>query len=181
MTKDLTPKSLAERIAEKRAEEEAIWESYREGMQERVKSAFERAERESVSYGSKLSASVGAEVERTRSAIAEDLRALRSGFARKMLWSLTIGFLIVCGAAAGVKSLVSYLSWDIQRKIETRAGLTREIEEQQWTVERLSETTWDVVLFESNEGRKFVVLPPGTLEDPPLIVGGRPYVELSSE
>ena len=56
-----------------------------------------------------------------------------------------------------------------------------EIKEQQRTVERLKETTWGVVLHEGNEGRRFVVLPPGTLEDPPWTVGGRPAVDLSSE
>ena len=56
------------------------------------------------------------------------------------------------------------------------------IEQQQQSVERLYETTWGVDLVEVDGGRRFVVLPEGTfLEDPPLIVDGQPWVELSSE
>ena len=57
------------------------------------------------------------------------------------MWSLTIGVLLVAGVALGLWGLISYLSWDIQQKIETRRELAGEIEEQQQTVERLHETT----------------------------------------
>ena len=182
MTKDLTPKSLAERIAEKRAEEEAIRTSYLEELRQTAKSECESAKSEYKSCGSKLRASVRAEGERTRSVIEEDLRELRTGIARKLLWSLTIGMLLVAGVALGLWGLISYLSWDIQQKIETRRELAGEIEEQQKSVERLHETTWGVVLVTIDGGRRFVVLPEGTfLQDPPLIVGGQPWVELSSE
>ena len=56
-----------------------------------------------------------------------------------------------------------------------------EIEEQRRTVERLKETTWGVVLHEGEEGRKFVVLPESTPENPLLTMDGRPTVRLSSE
>ena len=81
----------------------------------------------------------------------------------------------------GSWGLTRWLSNDIESLFETRAALTVEIEEQQRTVERLQETTWGVVLHEGQQGRRFVVLPPGTLEDPPWTVGGRPAVDLSSE
>ena len=182
MTKDLTPKSLAERIAEKRAEEEAIRTSYLEELRQTAKSECESAKSEYKSCGSKLRASVRAEGERTRSVIEEDLRELRTGIARKLLWSLTIGMLLVAGVALGLWGLISFLGQDIQQKIETRRELAAEIEEQQKSVERLHETTWGVVLVEIDGGRRFVVLPEGTfLQDPPLIVGGQPWVELSSE
>ena len=180
MTKDLTPKSLTERIAEKRAEEEAIRTSYLEELRQTAKSEYESVKSEHKSCGSKLRASVRAEGERTRSAIEEDLRALRTGIARKLLWSLTIGVLLVAGVVLGLWGLISYLSWDIQQKIETRRELAGEIEKQQQTVERLRETTWGVVLVEDEQGKRFVVLPKGTLEDPPRYLGGD-VIRLSSE
>ena len=182
MTKDLTPKSLSERIAAQRAEEEAIRTSYQKKLLQRVKSEFESVESECKSCGSKLRASVRAEEERTRSAIEENLRELRSGIERKLLWSLVRGFLFVIGVALGLWGLISFLSQDIQQKIETRRELAAQIEQQRQTVERLHETTWGVALVTIDGGRRFVVLPEGTfLQDPPLIVGGQPWVELSSE
>ena len=180
MTKDMTPKSLAERIAEKRAEEEAILTSYLEELRQTAKSEYESVKSEYKSCGSKLRASVRAEGERTRSAIEGDLRELRSGIARKLLWSLTVGMLLVAGVALGMWGLISYLSWDIQQKIETRRELAAEIEEQQKSVERLHETTWGVVLVEDEQEKRFVVLPEGTLEDPPRYLGGD-VIRLSSE
>ena len=182
MSEDLTQKNLAGRIAAKRAEDEAILTSYREGLTERAKIEFEIAEREYKSCGSKLRASVRAEHEHTRSAFEENLRALRSGFARKMFWSLMIGVLFVFAVAGGLRGLISYLSRDIQQKIELRRALTVQIEQQQRTVERLRETTWGVVLTEDEQGRRFVTLPQGTLEGPAryLYLGGS-VIRLSSE
>ena len=182
MSEDLTPKRLGERIAEKRAEEEAIRTSHLEEVRQTAKSESESVKSELKSCGSKLRAFVRDEAEHTRSVIEESLRDLRSLIERKLLWSLARGFLFVIGVALGLWGLISYLSWDIQQKIETRRELAGEIEEQQETVERLGETTWGVVLVEDDGGRRFVVLPEGTfLQDPPLIVGGQPWVELSRE
>ena len=52
------------------------------------------------------------------------------------------------------------------------AALGVEIKERRRSVERLSETTWGVVLHEGEQGRRFVVRPKGTLEYPPWKVGG---------
>ena len=180
MTKDLTPKSLAERIAAQRAEEEAIWTSRQKEMLQRVKSEFESAENECKSCGSKLRASVRADVERTRSAIEESLRELRSGIERKLFWSLARGFLFVIAVALGLWSLISFLSWDIQQKIEMRRELAAQIEQQSETLQQLQAGTWGIDLRQMGNGR-FVVLPEGTLEDPPWTVAGRPAVRLSSE
>ena len=67
------------------------------------------------------------------------------------------------------------------RDIQALAALQVEIEEQRRTVERFKETTWGVVLHEEKDGRKFVVLPTGSLKDPPWTLGERPAVLLSSE
>ena len=181
MSESLMPKSLAERLAAQMAEDEAVWESYRKEKRERDKSEFESVIRESASCGSKLRASVRAEAERTRNAIEENLRTLRSVYARILVGSLTIGVLLVAGVALGLWGLISFLGQDIQQKIEKRRVLEVHIEQQQQTVERLKQTTWGVVLFKTDEGQRVVVLPARSLEKPPLMVGGRPYVELSSE
>ena len=69
----------------------------------------------------------------------------------------------------------------LENLIETKAVFQVEIKEQRRTVERLKETTWGVVLHEGEEGRRFVVLPAGSLPNPPWTVGGRPAVPLFSE
>ena len=180
MTKDLTPKNLAERIAEKRAEEVAILTSNWEKLRELAKREYESTKSEYESYGSKLRASVRAEGERTRSVIEGDLRELRTGIARKLLWSLTIGMLLVAGVALGSWGLISFLSRDIQHKIETRQELAAQIEQQSETLKQLQAGTWGIDLRQMSNGR-FVVLPPSTIEDPPWTVDGRPAIRLSSE
>lgn len=180
MSEDSTSKSLSERIAEKRAEEEAIRKSHLEEVRQTAKSECESVKSELKSCGSKLRAFVRDEAELTRSAIEESLRKLRTVIERKLLWSLARGILFVIGVALGLWGLISYLSWDIQQKIETRRELAGEIEEQQKTVERLGETTWGVDLVENEQGTRFVVLPEGTRVDPSWILGGS-VIRLSSE
>ena len=180
MTKDLTPKSLAERIAAQRAEEEAIRASHQKKLLQKMKSEFESVESECKSCGSKLRASVGAEGELTRSAIEESLRELRSGIERKLLWSLARGFLFVIGVALGLWGLISFLGQDIEQKIETQRELAAQIEQQSETLQQMQAGTWGIDLRQMVNGR-FVVLPAGTLEDPIWTVDGRPAVRLSSE
>lgn len=70
-----------------------------------------------------------------------------------------------------------WLWWQIQDRIETKATLDLEIEQQQETVKRLRETTWGILLHEDDNGQ-FMVLPVGTLEDPDWRLGERPAVRL---
>ena len=85
------------------------------------------------------------------------------------------------GILAGSWGLTRWYSNHIQSLIETKAMLEFEIQEARQTVDRLEETTWGVVLHEGEEGRKFAVLPAGSLQNPPWTVGGRPAVPLFSE
>ena len=55
-----------------------------------------------------------------------------------------------------------------------------DIEEARATLARIEETTWGLELTEI-DGERFVVLPAGTLSNPPWTVGGRPALKLSSE
>ena len=114
-------------------------------------------------------------------ATLDTLRGVNEALTKAWLRPVVIGLSLFLGILGGSWGLTRWLSNDIESLFQTRAELAVEIKEQQRTVERLKETTWGVVLHEGNEGRRFVVLPPGTLEDPPWTVGGRPAVDLSSE
>ena len=73
-----------------------------------------------------------------------------------------------------------WLSASIQSRIETLAVLEVQIEDARETLAEIEETTWGVTLLEI-DGQRFVVLPDGTLDDPPWTVGERPALKLSSE
>ena len=111
----------------------------------------------------------------------DGMRSVNEALTRAWLRPLAVGLSLFLGILIGSWGLTRWLSSNIESLFEMRAALTVEIEEQQRTVERLQQTTWGVVLHEGDEGRRFVVLPEGTLEYPPWTVGGRPAVELSSE
>ena len=55
-----------------------------------------------------------------------------------------------------------------------------DIEEARVTLARIEDTTWGLELKEI-EGERFVVLPAGTLSNPPWTVGGRPALKLPAE
>jgi len=55
-----------------------------------------------------------------------------------------------------------------------------DIEEARATLARIEDTTWRLELREI-EGERFVVLPAGTLSNPPWTVGGRPALKLPGE
>ena len=97
------------------------------------------------------------------------------------LRSVVVGVCLFLGICVGSWGLTRWYANNLQNLIETKAAFQVEIEEQRRTVEHLKETTWGVVLHEGEEGRKFVVLPAGSLPNPPWTVGGRPAVPLSSE
>ena len=76
-------------------------------------------------------------------------------------------------------ALVQWQSSRIESLREERARLETEIADQRLTLERLQDQTWGVRLVEGKKGR-FVVLPKGTLPNPPWIWPGEfPAVLLS--
>ena len=96
---------------------------------------------------------------------ALDTWAVRGAWLR----SVVVGVCLFLGILVGSWGLTRWYSNHLQDLIETKAAFQVEIEEQRQTVERLKETTWGVVLHEEEEGRKFVVLPAGSLPNPPLL------------
>ena len=86
--------------------------------------------------------------------------------------------LIICGASWGL------LRWQlnrVQNLLETQEALRLEIAQAQTALDQLQAQTWGVELYEE-DGRRYVVLPRGTLnEEWPVTVGGQPAIRLFSE
>ena len=59
-----------------------------------------------------------------------------------------------------------WLARSIQDRIETVAGLGRDIEDARRTLAQLEEDTWGLV-FHEIKGERFVVVPDGVLARPP--------------
>ena len=113
--------------------------------------------------------------------IKDHTRWMNAALWRPWLRSVAVGVCLFLGILAGSWGLTRWYANHIQSLIETKAVLEFEIQEARQTVERLKETTWGVVLHEGEEGRRFAVLPAGSIQDPPWTVGGRPAVPLFSE
>ena len=99
---------------------------------------------------------------------------------RAWLRPLVIGLSLFLGISGGSWATMHWLWRSIGRRIETLAAVNVQIEEARWTLAEIEETTWGVTLREIN-GERFVVLPLGTLDDPPWTWRDRPAVKLSSE
>ncbi len=93
---------------------------------------------------------------------------------------LVVGMSLFLGFSGGSWGLMHWLSTTIQSRIETLATLDVQIEEARETLAEIEQTTWGVTLLEI-DGERIVVLPDGTLANPPWTVDGRPALKLSSE
>ena len=93
---------------------------------------------------------------------------------------LVIGLSLFLGFSGGSWGLMHWLSATIQSRIETLATLHVRIEQGRETLAEIEDETWGVTLREI-DGERFVVLPDGTLDDPPWTVGVRPALKLPSE
>ena len=103
---------------------------------------------------------------------------LRGLLMRAWLRPLVVGLSLFLGICGGSWATMHWVSTSIQRRIVTLAVLNIDIEHARETLDQLEETTWGVTLREI-EGERFVVLPTGSLTDPPWRVGGQPAVKLS--
>ena len=99
---------------------------------------------------------------------------------RAWLRPLVVGLSLSLGFSGGSWAPMRWLSVSIETRIETLAVLHVQIEQARETLAEIEETSWGVTLREIDRER-FVVLPDGTLADPPWTVRGRPALKLSSE
>ena len=93
---------------------------------------------------------------------------------------LVMGLSLFLGISGGSWATMHWLSASIESRIRTVAVLNVNIKHARETLAQFEETTWGLTLREI-DGERFVVLPAGTLDNPPWRVGGRPAVMLSSE
>ena len=99
---------------------------------------------------------------------------------RAWLRPLVMGLSLFLGISGGSWATMHWLSASIESRIRTVAVLNVDIKQARETLAELEETTWGVTLNQI-DGARFVVLPAGSLDNPPWRVGGRPAVMLSSE
>ena len=148
-------------------------ESEREAIEELTTSELERLGANS----RRVASNALRTIERDTAVATGRMRAL---LLKAWLRPLVVGLSLWLGICGGSWATMHWLSTRIEARIQTAATLDLEIGEARQTLARLEATTWGIALREI-EGERFVVLPAGTLNDPPLTVGGRPAVKLSSE
>ena len=112
----------------------------------------------------------------TATAVERLSALLRRAWLRPMVVGLSLSLGMCVGSWAGTR----WLWTTLEQQVEALAVLRVDIEEARATLTRFEETTWGLELTEI-DGDRFVVLPAGTLDNPPLTVGGRPAVKLSGE
>ncbi len=104
---------------------------------------------------------------------------MRELLLKAWLRPLIVGLSLWLGFFGGWATM-QWLSRSIQTRIETVAGLDRDIEDARRTLAQLEEDTWGLV-FHEIKGERFVVVPDGVLARPPWWVDDRPAVKLSRE
>ncbi|MCY4400341.1 MAG: hypothetical protein OXE96_13525 [Gemmatimonadetes bacterium] len=106
---------------------------------------------------------------------------VRELLVKAWLRPLIVGLSLWIGFFGGSWATMQWLSRSIQTRIETVAGLGRDIEDARRTLAQLEVDTWGLV-FHEIKGERFVVVPDGVLADPPWWVDGdRPALKLSRE
>ena len=105
---------------------------------------------------------------------------MRELLLKAWLRPLIVGLSLWLGFFGGSWATMQWLSRSIQNRIETVAGLGRDIEDARRTLAQLEEDTWGLV-FHEIKGERFVVVPDGVLADPPWWVDDRPALKLSRE
>ena len=105
---------------------------------------------------------------------------MRELLLKAWLRPLIVGLSLWLGIFGGSWATMQWLSRSIQTRIETVAGLGRDIEDARRTLAQLEEDTWGLV-FHEIKGERFVVVPDGALANPPWWVDDRPAVKLSRE
>ena len=112
----------------------------------------------------------------TASAVGRLSAMLRRAWLRPLVVGLSLSLGTVGGSWAGTR----WLWTTIEQQVETLAAVRVDIREARATLARIEETTWGLELTEI-DGERFVVLPAGTLSNPPWTVGGLPALKLSGE
>ena len=140
----------------------------------------ETAARELKQLGESLSAVRSDALRSIEADTAEASVRMRAMLLRAWLRPLVVGLSLFLGFSGGSWATTHWLWSSIEVRIETLARLDRQVEQARSTLAEIEETTWGVTLREI-EGDRFVVLPFGTLDNPPWTVRDQPAVKLSRE
>ena len=131
-------------------------------------------------FGERSRAVVNDELHSIEAVTAAGTARIREILLNAWLRPLVVGLVIFLGISGGSWGLMQWLSANIQSRIETLATLDVQIELARETLAEIEQTTWGVTVLEIN-GERFVVLPDGTLANPPWTVGVRPALKLPSK
>ena len=138
------------------------------------------AARELKVLGESLSGVVGDALRTIEADTAAWIGRVRGMLPRAWLWPLAFGLMLSADICGGSWAGMHWLWTTTQQQIETLTVLRVDIEQARATLTAIEETTWGLELREI-DGARFVVLPAGSLRNPPWTVDGRPAVKLSSE
>ena len=105
---------------------------------------------------------------------------MRELLGKAWLRPFVVGLSLWLGIFGGSWATMRWLSRSIQVRVERVAELDFDIEAARRTLAQMEVDTWGTALLEI-EGDRFVVLPFGTLDNPPWTVRDRPAVKLSRE
>lgn len=112
-----------------------------------------------------------------RRTIEDDIQRLTADTRRALRRPVLAGVLAALGFLIVAAGLTVWLTTDIRTKIEHRAVLAVQIEEQTETLERIEADTWGIRFHEEAAGR-FLVMPEGVEALTGWTVGGRTAVKL---
>ena len=105
---------------------------------------------------------------------------MRELLVKAWLRPFVVGLSLWLGFFGGSWATMRWLAGSIQDRIETAAGLGRDIKDARRTLAQLEVDTWGLV-FHEIKGERFVVVPDGVLPRPPWWVDDRPALKLSKE
>ncbi len=128
----------------------------------------ETAARELKRLGESLSAVRSDALRSIEADTVEATGRMRAMLLRAWLRPLVVGLSLFLGFSGGSWVTMHWLSRSIEVRIEALATLNRQVEQARGTLAEI-------------EGDRFVVLPFGTLDNPPWTVRGRPAVKLSRQ
>ena len=130
--------------------------------------------------GENLRRRVQKEADSIGSAMESLTRPVAGTLRRLTLLFVALGGLLSLGTCGANLALVQWQSSEIESLREERARLETEIVGQRRVLDLLTEKRWGVYLTEA-EGTRYVVLPKGTLANPPHLLDGFPVVPLATK
>jgi len=135
---------------------------------------------ELTALGENLRRRVQKEADSIVSAMESLTRPVAGTLRRLTLLFVALGVLLSLGTWGANLALMQWQSSQIETLREERARVETQIADLRRVLDLLTEKRWGVYLTEA-EGTRYVVLPKGTLANPPHLLDGFPVVPLPTE